>query len=218
MAQDSLQKMVQNRNTIRRIMAMDSGGQMSKLLENAKSSGKVVYDNDGGVTYNRPVQQDAPMRRDGGTVMVNEETMKAHPKMAKAILESFRDNPGTPVDMPKSVLDGLGLERLDEIRQETEQIRMEPMTNLGGQGGVDYSLIRTIVNEAVQENVKKYISALSKKLISEGVVAGGGSSVQALKIGDKFSFITENGDVYEATLELKTNLNSHKKTTSKKKS
>lgn len=218
MAQDSLQKMVQNRNTIRRIMAMDSGGQMSKLLENAKTSGKVVYDNDGGVTYNRPVQEEAPLQRNDGQLVVNEETMKAHPKMAKAILESFRENPGTPIDMPKSVLDGLGLERLDEIRQENEQIKMEPMTNLGNSGSVDYSLIRTIVNEAVQENVKKYMSALSKKLISEGVVAGGGSSVQALKIGDKFSFITENGDVYEATLEWKTNLNTQKKTSSKKKS
>lgn len=218
MAQDSLQKMVQNRNTIRRIMAMDSGGQMNKLLENAKTSGRVVYDNDGGVTYNKPVQQDVPMKSSEGSLVVNEETMKAHPKMAKAILESFRENPGTPIDMPKSVLDGLGLERLDEIRQETEQIKMEPMTKMGNGGGVDYSLIRTIVNEAVQENVKKYMSALSKKLISEGVVAGGGSSVQALKIGDKFSFITENGDVYEATLEWKTNLNSQKKTTSKKKS
>jgi hypothetical protein len=89
MAQDSLQKMVQNRNTIRRIMAMDSGGQMNKLLENAKTSGRVVYDNDGGVTYNKPVQQDVPTKSSDGSLVVNEETMKAHPKMAKAILEYF---------------------------------------------------------------------------------------------------------------------------------
>ena len=76
-------------------------------------------------------------------------------------------------------------------------------------GSIDYSLLRTIINEAVQENVKKYVSAMTKKLMNESVKNEG--TVQAVKIGDKFSFITENGDVYEATLKFKTNLNEQTK-------
>ena len=67
-------------------------------------------------------------------------------------------------------------------------------------GGVDYSLLKTIINEAVQENVKKYMSALSKKLISEGI-GGKGNEIQAIKIGKKLSIITENGDIYSSSLQ-----------------
>lgn len=201
MAADSLNNLMKNRDTIRRIMAMDSNGQMDNMLENAVKNGSVSYNQDG-VSY-------TPSHRtfgDSGKVVVNEEVMKKS-RMPKSVLESFKQNPGTSTEMPKSVLDGLGLETLQEMRNES--IQMEPMKQVGNNvGGIDYSLIRTIINEAVQENVKKYISALSKKLISEGVSVGNNTNtVQAVKLGEKFSFITENGDVYEATLSYKTNLN-----------
>ena len=74
--------------------------------------------------------------------------------------------------------------------------------------GIDYSLLRTIINEAVQENVKKYMSAMTKKLINEGAGnIGNNDNIQAIKLGESFSFITKNGDVYEAKLTKKYNIN-----------
>lgn len=202
MAADSLNNLMRNRETIRRIMAMDSNGKMDKMLENAVHSGVVSYNQDG-VTY-------MPSERQGmnsGKVIVNEEVMKQS-RMPKAVLESFKKNPGASTEMPKSVLDGLGLETLQAMRNES--VSNEPVQQPAGNVNIDYSLLRTIINEAVQENVKKYISALSKKLLSESVNVGG-NSVQAVKLGKNFSFITENGDVYEATLSYKTNLNEQTK-------
>ena len=209
MAADTLNKLMQNRDTIRKIMAMDNNGRMDKMLENAVKSGNVSYSQDGvnysgGSNYN-----------DDGRVVINEEVMK-HSRMPKKILESFQQNPGSSTKMPTSVLDGLELESLHEMRNESSNIQMAPMTQVGG-GQIDYSLLRTIINESVQENVKKYMSALSKKLLSEGVNVGTQSdTVQAVKLGKNFSFITENGDVYEATLAYKTNLNTKKEKKPKK--
>ena len=47
--------------------------------------------------------------------------------------------------------------------------------------------------------MKRYMSAMSKKLISEGI--GKGDVIQAIKIGKKLSIITENGDIYTSSLQ-----------------
>jgi len=215
--------MIQNRDNIRRIMRMDSNGQMSAMLENAVKSGKVTYDQEGAVTYNRPatapVMQQPTNRSE--RVVVNEEVMQKS-NLPLAVLESFKKDPGTPMmdgipTPPASVLDGLGLETLDAIRNETmqnESVQQPQQPSYGVQ--IDYSLIKTIINEAVQENVKKYVSAMSKKLINEGLGSGADNPVQAVKLGKSFSFITENGDVYEATLKYKTNLSEQTKKKTKK--
>ena len=211
MAADTLNKLVQNRDTIRKIMAMDSNGKMDTMLENAVKTGNVSFSQDG-VNYNGSSNYN-----DDGRVVVNEEIMK-NSRMPKKILESFQQNPGTSTKMPTSILDGLELKSLDEMRNESSNnnITMNPMTQTGG-NVIDYSLLRTIINEAVQENVKKYMSALSKKLLSEGVNLNNPSdTIQAVKLGKKFSFITENGDVYEATLAYKTNINESKNKKTKK--
>lgn len=209
MAADTLNKLMQNRDAIRKIMAMDNNGKMDVMLENAIKSGNVSYSQDG-VMYNGNSTYN-----DNGIVVVNEDIMK-NSRMPKKILESFQKNPGTSMKMPSSVLDGLELETLHEMRNESNNTQI-PQTAQSNGNLIDYSLLRTIINEAVQENVKKYISALSKKLISEGVNPGISSdTVQAVKLGKNFSFITENGDVYEATLAYKTNLNSKKDKKTKK--
>jgi hypothetical protein len=67
-------------------------------------------------------------------------------------------------------------------------------------GGVDYQLIGNMI----EETVKKYAKALSKRMLNES--KDGSSNISALKLGDTFSFITENGDLYEATLTFKRNI------------
>lgn len=206
MAADTLNRLMQNRDAIRKIMSMDSNGKMDSMLENAVRTGSVSYNQDG-VNYTGTSSY-----KDDGRVVVTEAVMQKS-RMPKKILESFQQNPGVSTKMPTSVLDGLELESLDQVRGEgvNESMKMQPMQQLGNTG-IDYSLLRTIINEAVQENVKKYMSTLSKKLINEVVSVGGGkdNTVQAIKLGENFSFITENGDVYEAKLKYKTNLNTKK--------
>lgn len=198
MGQNAIRNLVGNRDAIRRIMAMDADGSMDRIVETARSNGSLTFDGEGG-SYSGSGKQG--QLQDMGSVVVNEQVMQGHRHMPKAVLESFRQNPGKEASI--SVLGGLDISQFQ--KQQTQKnvvqehmVQQQPaMTQIGG---VDYSLLKTIINEAVQENVKKYMSALSKKLISEGV-GGKGNEIQAIKIGKKLSIITENGDIYSSSLQ-----------------
>ena len=197
MGQNAIRNLVGNRDAIRRIMAMDADGSMDRMVESARSNGSLTFDGEGG-SYSGSGKQGQP--QDMGSVVVNEQVMQAHRHMPKAVLESFRQNPGKESSI--SVLGGLDISQFQQqpqkpIVQEQMAQQQQAMTQVGG---IDYSLIKTIINEAVQENVKKYMSALSKKLISEGI-GGKGNEIQAIKIGKKLSIITENGDIYSSSLQ-----------------
>ena len=198
MGQNAIRNLVGNRDAIRRIMAMDANGSMDRIVETARSNGSLTFDGEGG-SYSGSGKQG--QLQDMGSVVVNEQVMQGHRHMPKAVLESFRQNPGKEASI--SVLGGLDISQFQKqqpqknVVQEQMVQQQQAMTQVGG---VDYSLLKTIINEAVQENVKKYMSALSKKLISEGV-GGKGNEIQAIKIGKKLSIITENGDIYSSSLQ-----------------
>ena len=198
MGQNVIRNLVGNRDAIRRIMAMDADGSMDRIVESARSNGSLTFDGEGG-SYSGSGKQG--QLQDMGSVVVNEQVMQGHRHMPKAVLESFRQNPGKEASI--SVLGGLDISQFQKqqsqknVVQEHMVQQQQAMTQIGG---VDYSLLKTIINEAVQENVKKYMSALSKKLISEGV-GGKGNEIQAIKIGKKLSIITENGDIYSSSLQ-----------------
>ena len=198
MGQNAIRNLVGNRDAIRRIMAMDADGSMDRIVESARSNGSLTFDGEGG-SYSGSGKQG--QLQDMGSVVVNEQVIQGHRHMPKAVLESFRQNPGKEASI--SVLGGLDISQFQKqqsqknVVQEHMVQQQQAMTQVGG---IDYSLIKTIINEAVQENVKKYMSALSKKLISEGV-GGKGNEIQAIKIGKKLSIITENGDIYSSSLQ-----------------
>ena len=198
MGKNAIRNLVGNRDAIRRIMAMDADGSMDRIVESARSNGSLTFDGEGG-SYSGSGKQG--QLQDMGSVVVNEQVMQGHRHMPKAVLESFRQNPGKEASI--SVLGGLDISQFQKqqsqknVVQEHMVQQQQAMTQVGG---VDYSLLKTIINEAVQENVKKYMSALSKKLISEGV-GGKGNEIQAIKIGKKLSIITENGDIYSSSLQ-----------------
>ena len=198
MGQNVIRNLVGNRDAIRRIMAMDADGSMDRIVESARSNGSLTFDGEGG-SYSGSGKQGQP--QDMESVVVNEQVMQSHRHMPKAVLESFRQNPGKEASI--SVLGGLDISQFQKQQSQKNvvqehMVQQQPaMTQIGG---VDYSLLKTIINEAVQENVKKYMSALSKKLISEGV-GGKGNEIQAIKIGKKLSIITENGDIYSSSLQ-----------------
>ena len=198
MAQNVIRNLVGNRDAIRRIMAMDANGSMDRIVETARSNGSLTFDGEGG-SYSGSGKQG--QLQDMGSVVVNEQVMQGHRHMPKAVLESFRQNPGKEASI--SVLGGLDISQFQK-QQTQKNVVQEHMVQqqpaMAQIGGVDYSLLKTIINEAVQENVKKYMSALSKKLISEGV-GGKGNEIQAIKIGKKLSIITENGDIYSSSLQ-----------------
>ena len=197
MGQNAIRNLVGNRDAIRRIMAMDADGSMDRMVETARSNGSLTFDGEGG-SYSGSGKQG--QLQDMGSVVVNEQVMQGHRHMPKAVLESFRQNPGKEASI--SVLGGLDISQFQQQPQKpiVQEQSVQQHPSMAQVGGIDYSLLKTIINEAVQENVKKYMSALSKKLISEGI-GGKGNEIQAIKIGKKLSIITENGDIYSSSLQ-----------------
>lgn len=195
MGQNTIQNLVGNRDAIRRIMAMDSNGTMDKIAESARENGTLSFDGEGAVY--QPNDLKTPKQQ--GPLVVNEQVMNNHRFMPKAILESFRENPGQEASL--SVLGNV------DTSQFTQQnnIIPEQKTPPTNSSAIDYSLLKSFIDNAVQENVKKYMSALSKKLLNESK-SSADNNVQAVKLGNTFSFITSKGDVYEATLKYKTNI------------
>ena len=55
MAGNAISNLINNRKAIRRLMAMDSNGEMNKIVENAVSSGALSY-GENGATYNPQAQ------------------------------------------------------------------------------------------------------------------------------------------------------------------
>ena len=141
--------------------------------------------------------------------LVQEEAPRASKFLPKEIVEAFKQNP-----INNGPLDASNMSANDEV-QEVKQI-MKNSNNLPTQkvlneqttNGVDYGLIKTIIESAV----KKYANALNKRIISENksTAKGNISELKAMKIGNKFSFISENGDIYEAKLIFKGNIKDKK--------
>ena len=73
--------------------------------------------------------------------------------------------------------------------------------------GVDYSLIKTIVEDCI----RKYAGSITKKILSEQKNQQSlTDQLKAIRIGESFTFITSNGDLYEAELKFKKNINKQK--------
>lgn len=125
--------------------------------------------------------------------------------LPKEILESFQT---TQIDYEKlnpnqSILDLMGVVP-SEPQEKVYVKETVEHTPTKSSGTIDYSLIKDII----ESTVKKYMSGYSKRIIEENKKNSQVSNeVKAIKIGDKFSFITENGDIYEAQLTFKKNIN-----------
>ena len=70
--------------------------------------------------------------------------------------------------------------------------------------GIDYPMIRTIVEDIV----RKYTSSLSKKMLSES--KGSVNELTTMTLGKSFKFLDRQGNIYEATLKKIGNINNKK--------
>lgn len=158
-----------------------------------------IADMDTSAYQKTPMQKSQTFQSNGG--------VPTRSKLPREIVESMTNNPiDTSVFNPEqSILDRAGVTNLPQVQKQksrnnviNEQVAPQPVA----QQQVDYSLIKSIVEECM----RKYTSALSKKILKENK-ENGMSELKAMKVGNKFSFITESGDVYEATLKFKKNIN-----------
>ena len=130
-------------------------------------------------------------------------------KLPPEILESMI---GTPIGDSTSILDELPIAKEKPIkptpshspqRAIREQTYSQPVQQMPVvQQTIDYSLIKTIIEDVVKKNN----AALKKSILTESKNMVDSSNLNIMKIGDKFQFLTDDGNLFEATLTFKKNI------------
>ena len=146
-----------------------------------------------------------------------------------AIRESFASNPisdasiysafggGGGMDDLAFLTEGLGMVQEPQV-QETKQIvppqnirqivneGITPQTQYAQQSAqIDYPMIRTIVEEIV----RKYAVSLKKNILSESKQPTT-NTINTIALGETFKFLDSAGNIYEAKLVKKGNINKKK--------
>lgn len=215
---ENISRFMMAKDRARRIIQMDANGSLDKITENAKKSGKMSYDSDGMVntTLMEHKTQETPSYQN-----VSYQANSGKSKLPKEILESFANNNIDTSMLGVDVGQSSILDQLDSMtngglftesrqpsankpRVQENTIQQQPTVV---NPSVDYSMIKMIVEDCM----KKYTSALKKSLLSESKATTHENNLQAMKIGDKFSFIDNEGNLYEAKMTFVKNINSKKR-------
>lgn len=186
-----------------RLMQMDANGTLDKLME-----GRADEINDSLTSADANVTSESLMstkREDRVKRMPTGRMGVAAANVPSIIRESFQNQPPVNENMTtSSVLDDMfSLEDLQPRgkQQITEQVA--PVQQSFTTNGVDYPMIRTIVEDIV----RKYAQSLKKNLVTEGV---GGAEVNTIALGKTFKFLDNKGNIYECTMKKVGNINNKK--------
>lgn len=205
-----------NKDAMKRLMQMDSNGAMNKIATAARNAGKIDISEGAEPTY---VQQsyDTPLNQNQAMPQIPKQVMNTQSKLPREILESFQnkqiDTSVLGLGTSGSVLDRIDFNTNGQLFPKEQEVK-SPITEVVKpvvteqsipqiNTTVDYSMIKMIVDECV----RKYTSALKKSILSEAKQSQNNDTLKALKIGDKFTFVTNDGDLYEAKLTFVKNIN-----------
>ena len=187
-----------------KLMSMDKNGTISKIAESKRDSINTSL-NDSTVST-ESMMTARPQRN------MTEVPRNVNSNIPRAIVESFSKNPidtsmiGSIGGSSNSVLDTIGIqEQARTVQpQNTSSTIQEQHTVQTQVQGIDYPMIRTIVEDIV----RKYISSLSKKMLSES--KGSVNELTTMTLGKSFKFLDRQGNIYEATLKKIGNINNKK--------
>ena len=179
------------------IIDRDRRGELDKYVKNMR--GERLEEGD--IQFSTPQMTTQPSQA-SYTPMVTQQTM-AHSKLPREILESFSKNPIEVPEYSGSILDEIGVPQVQQIPNEKPMMvtenKVQPTVS-----GVDYSLIKTIVEDCL----RKSMASLKKSMLNESV--NNDNQLAVMKIGESFKFVTSNGNIYEAKLVKKGNINEKK--------
>ena len=163
---------------------------------------------------------------DRNTVSVMRNTTEpiGESKLPNAILESFKKNPISEAALYSSMNGNGSGDELDflteSVSKPTPREVEKPKHNVKNiiresvgqtttvqQQGIDYPMIRTIVEDIV----RKYAQSLNKRIISEG--KENGNSLNTLAIGKSFKFLDDAGNIYICEMKKIGNIKNKKKST-----
>ena len=192
-----------------KLMQMDANGTLDKIAESKMSDINLSLNENSNLTTDSMMNVN---RNQGTPQPIQTSRMSAAASnVPLAIRESFQSQPpASNQELTSSVLDGVFGDVLTEKRQQpvqqqviTEQVSQPQAQYSSSQ--IDYPMIRTIVEEIV----RKYTSALNKKLMTESKQTT--PQVNTIALGETFKFLDSEGNIYEAKMVKTGNINKKKK-------
>lgn len=208
---DKLMRFMESQKAARELIQRDINGGLHEAKKKAIANGKLSYGEEGLPLSN--VMESTKMQsgeiHQSANLNFNSPSAK---RLPKAILDSIKSNPlDESVMASSSILDELNRAtggKMFEESQAQETVKQNVSNNQVAENtntSIDYSMIRMIC----EETMRKYMGSLKKTILSEAKQHTNDSSntLKAMKIGNKFSFITNDGNIYEAKLVLKGNVN-----------
>lgn len=215
---ENISRFIQAKDRARKLIQMDANGTLDEVKKNAESNGKLSYDSEGYVNSTIMEQSSTPKDLNQYNNIQPQDFHINKSKLPVEILESFKSKQidttllnggmgksnGSVLDQLDMLTNGKVLQQENtqkpqqkQIVQETVQVQPQITST------VDYSMIKMIVEDCM----RKYTSALKKQILSESKTTQDNVTLQAMKIGNKFSFIDSKGNLYEATLKKIKNIN-----------
>ena len=209
-SEESIKRFMMAQDRAKKLIQMDVNGGLKQYEHKARQNAEMCLNEESTPQY----QAQAPQQMSYAQEPLN---VKTNSKLPKEILESFKTKQIDPSPLgygvSSSILDEVNYRTQGKLyNEETKPQVQQPKkqiietTQSTNNSNVDYSMIKMIVEDCM----KKYTSALKKSLINESKANDSNATLQALKIGNKFSFIDNSGNVYEATLKKVGNLNKNK--------
>lgn len=192
---DKIKRFMEAQSRAKKIIQMDANGGLKKYAKQATQMAESALNEQPMMEYQSAPTYNEPQR------------IKTNSKLPKEILESFQNKQidMTPLSygVTTSILDEVNHRTQGQLFKQTKQEKQHKIveTTNAQQPNIDYSMIKMIVEDCM----KKYTSALKKSILNESKTNN--DNLKAMKIGDKFSFITNNGDLYEANLKFIKNIN-----------
>ena len=184
-----------------RLMQMDANGTLDKLTEGRLDEiNDSLTSADANVTSASLVSSN---REERVNRMPTGKMSVAAANVPSIIRESFQNQPPVSEDMTtSSVLDGMF--SLDDLQPKRKQQIVEQSTptqqSYSTIGGVDYPMIRTIVEDIV----RKYAQSLKKNLVTE---SAGSAEINTIALGKTFKFLDSKGNIYECSMKKVGNIN-----------
>ena len=209
-SEEQIQRFMIAQERAKKLIQMDVNGDMKKYAAKARESA-VASLNENAETPLQTAPQAPQTQPQDFVINVN----KTNSKLPKEILESFKTKQidATPLGygVSSSILDEVNYRTQGKLYKEETTSTPQPQQQIietvqatpTVQTNVDYSMIKMIVEECM----RKYVGSLKKTILNESKNYISTDELKAMKIGDKFSFITKNGDLYEAELKFIKNLN-----------
>lgn len=122
-------------------------------------------------------------------------------KLPREIVESFKKNP-IEINGSGSILDSVSLPQMQKPKRQAKQQVIREVAAPQASAPIDYSMVKMIVEGVVKKEMEG---------IKESLNLGGNEISAMFNTKGGFKFLTKNGDIYEAKLIKKGNLNEAKK-------